>query len=209
MQSPGATLIEVFPDRPADGAARAFALSHLDAGRGPVLWVQDRLTRREAGDPYLPGLPTGFGLIRVDLGKPADVLWTMEQALACASLGGVLGEIWGETSAIDFTATKRLVLRAEARGIPCWLIRRAARADLSAARERWRIASRPSARHAEDTYAPGTPAWRATLFRARSRVPGTWDIGWSPVTGRTATPPPPAPASGPMNAPMNALARSA
>jgi protein ImuA len=173
-----ATLAEVFATQAADGAARAFVLSHLDPGRGPVVWAQDRLTRREAGEPCLPGLGTGFRLIRLDLGKPADVLWAMEQALECRELGAVLGEIWGETPVAGFTATKRLALRAEAHGVPCWLIRRAARPDLSAARERWRVASAPSLPHPDDDIAPGLPVWQAELFRARERPPGRWNLIW-------------------------------
>ena len=179
-----ATLVEVFATRAADGAARAFALSHLDPARGPVIWVQDRLTRHEAGEPYLPGLGAGFRLIRVDLGKSADVLWAMEQALECRGLGAVLGEIWGETAVASFTATKRLALRAETHGVPCWLIRRAARPDLSAARERWRVASAPSLPHPDDDIAPGLPVWQAELFRARGRQPGTWEMSWDSLSRR-------------------------
>jgi protein ImuA len=181
-----ATLIEVFAARPADGAARAFALSHLDPARGPVIWVQDRLTRREAGEPYLPGLPQGLSVIRVDVAKPVDVLWAMEQALGCRALGAVLGEVWGPAQAVDFTATKRLALRAEAHGVPCWLIRRAASPDLSAARERWRLAAMPSLPHPDDDIAPGLPVWRAELFRARGRSPGEWEMSWDRSTRRRA-----------------------
>jgi protein ImuA len=191
--APSATLIEVFPDRAADGAARAFALSHLDPARGPLLWVQDRLTLRESGAPYLPGLPPGLELIRLDLARPADVLWAMEQALGCTALGAVLGEIWGEAPVVDFTATKRLALRAESRGLPCWLIRRAAQPDLSAARERWRIRAAPSLPHPDDDRAPGAPVWHASLFRARTRPPGQWNVSWTPAAGRqVVTPPAPA-----------------
>lgn len=179
-----ATLVEVFATRAADGAARAFALSHLDPGRGPVMWVQDRQTRYEAGTPYLPGIGAGFRLIRVDLGKPADVLWAMEQALECRDLGAVLGEIWGEAPVAGFTATKRLALRAEAHGVPCWLIRRAARPDLSAARERWRVASAPALPHPDDDIAPGLPVWQAELFRARGRQPGRWEMSWDAASRR-------------------------
>lgn len=178
-----ATLAEIFPETATDGAAAGFALAHLRADKGPVLWIQDRLSRRETGRPYLAGMGARFEVILLEVGRPVDVLWAMEQGLSCTALGGVIGEIWGEAAAIDFTATKRLALRAEAQGTACWLIRRAARADLSAARERWRIASRPSSPHPEDPQAPGRPLWRATLFRARTRAPGTWDIGWSPATG--------------------------
>ena len=32
-----------------------------EPSRAPLLWVQDRVSRREAGRPYLPGLPYQFG----------------------------------------------------------------------------------------------------------------------------------------------------
>jgi protein ImuA len=177
-----ATLREVCAASAADGAVRAFVLSHLDPTNGPVLWAQDRITRREAGEPYLPGIGREFGLIRIDVNRPADVLWAMEQALECRSLGAVLGEIWGEAAVADFTATKRLALRAEAHGVPCWLIRRAARPDLSAARERWRVAAAPSLPHPDDDMAPGLPVWQAELFRARTRPPGRWEMSWNRLT---------------------------
>jgi acyl-CoA thioesterase-1 len=119
-----------------------------------------------------------------EIGKPADVLWAMEQALECRDLGAVLGEIWGEAPVAGFTATKRLALRAEAHGVPCWLIRRAARPDLSAARERWRVASAPALPHPDDDIAPGLPVWQAELFRARGRQPGRWEMSWDAASRR-------------------------
>ena len=143
---------------------------------GPVLWLQDRQSRQETGRPCLAGL--GFGgqidLLYLELNRPADVLWAMEEGLRCPSLGGVVAEVWGNPAVLDFTATKRLALRSEAQAVPAWLIRRAATADLSAARERWRVASLPSAPVPHDMRAPGAPLWRAELFRARWRTPGQW-----------------------------------
>jgi protein ImuA len=167
------TLAEVFAETAVDGAATAFALAHLDPGK-PLLWVQDRLSQRECGRPFPPGFAAPLPLIHVSVGKAADVLWTMEEALGCPALGGVLGEVWGDPAVLDFTATKRLALRAEAHGVAAWLIRRAAAPSLSAARLRWRIASLPATADPHDLRAPGTPVWRAELFRARWRKPGQW-----------------------------------
>jgi protein ImuA len=75
---------------------------------------------------------------------------------------------------LDFTATKRLAMRAEAADVACWLIRRAASPDLSAARDRWRIASLPSATHPHDAQAPGAARWALDLFRSRRTKPGKW-----------------------------------
>lgn len=169
----GPTLSEVFAPNAADAACVAFALARLPCGSPPLFWVQDRLSRQETGLPYLPGLP-GRAIIRVDVNRPRDVLWAMEEALKCASLGAVIGEVWGNPKVLDFTATKRLAMRAERYRVPCWLIRRAAAPDLSAARDRWRVTSLPSLSHPDDPKAPGDPRWRVELFRSRHRQPGTW-----------------------------------
>ena len=171
-----ATLAEIFPETAVDGAATAFALAHLRPGAGPVLWIQDRLSLRETGRPCLAGIcgTEGPHLLHLTVSRAVDVLWAMEEGLRCPSLGAVIGEVWGNAGALDFTATKRLALRSEAHGVPAWLIRRAATPDLSAARERWRLASLPSLPQPHDMRAPGLPLWRADLFRARWRNPGQW-----------------------------------
>lgn len=168
------TLREIFSETVTDGAALGFMLAQIDPAKGPVLWISDRLSRREAGVICLAGLPQGLDILRVDVSRPVDVLWAMEQGLGCGALGAVIGEIWGDPPALDFTATKRLALRAEAHAVPAWLIRRAAHANLSAARARWRLASLPSLPNPYDMHAPGTPLWHASLFRTRWGAPGDW-----------------------------------
>ncbi len=168
------TLAEVFADTSVDGAPTGFALAHIGTSSKPLLWIQDRMSRREAGRPFLAGFPVPLNIIHVQAGNATDVLWTMEQGLGCPALGGVIGEVWGDPARLDFTATKRLALRAEAHGVPAWLIRRAATASLSAARLRWRIASLPAAADPHDPRAPGQAMWRADLFRARWQQPGQW-----------------------------------
>jgi len=168
------TLSEAFPDTPADASAMAFALSRLPRTHAPILWVQDRLSRKEAGRPMLAGMSGDRPIIMVDLSRAADVLWAMEDGLRCRSLAAVIGEVWGDPPALDFTATKRLAMRAEAAQVSCWLIRRAASPDLSAARDRWRIASLPSAPHSHDPQAPGAARWSLDLFRSRRAKPGQW-----------------------------------
>lgn len=179
-----ACLSEVFAADPADAAAAGFVLARLGKVAGPILWVQDRLSRIEAGRPYLPGLAPGLTLLRVDVGRPSDVLAAMEDGLRCKALGAVIGEIWGSPAAVGFTASKRLALRSEAARLPCWLIRRACAPDLSAARERWRVATLPSAPHPDDPAAPGAPRWRAELFRSRFAPPGEWLAEQGPAEDR-------------------------
>lgn len=176
---PRATLVELFSGTATDGAATGFLMAQLGSGgRGPVLWVQDRLSRREGGRPYATGLAALLGrpveLLYLEVGRATDALWAMEEALGCPALSAVVGEVWGDPAALDFTATKRLALRAERGGVPAWLLRRSARPDLSAARERWRVAALPSPPDPDDAHAPGQPLWQAELFRARDRMPGAW-----------------------------------
>ena len=179
-------LHEAFSERPLDAAATGFVLAALPWDGAPILWVQDRLSRREGGRPYLPGagkpVPAA-PILRVEVSHPRDVLWAMEEGAACAGLGAVVGEIHGDPAVLDFTATKRLALRAEASGVPVWLIRAGGAAGLSAARERWRIGASPSAPHPHDPHAPGAPAWEAELFRAAGRPPGRWEARHEPGLG--------------------------
>ncbi len=168
------TLRELFCERATDGAALGFMLAQIDIAQGPVLWISDRLSRKEAGVICLAGLPHGIDILRVDVSRPVDVLWAMEQGLGCRSLSAVVGEVWGDPPQLDFTASKRLALRSEAHGVPAWLLRRAAQANLSAARARWRLASLASLPNPHDMHAPGRPLWQAELFRARWGTPGAW-----------------------------------
>ena len=165
-----ARLAEAFSPHPTDGAGTGFVLAHLKPAGRPFLWITDRLSLTEMGEPY--SVPQPF--IRARLSKPADVLIAAEEGLRCGALSAVVAEIWGNPKALDFTATKRLAMRAETAGIPCWLVRHGARTDLSAARERWRLRSLPSLPLADDAKAPGPALWHAELFRSRDRRPGQW-----------------------------------
>ncbi len=182
-----AALHEAQAPRPLDASATAFvlaALSDLMAETGaPILWVQDRLSRREGGRLYLPGAGKPMPrapILRIEVSHPRDVLWAMEEGATCPGLAAVVGEIHGDPAVLSFTATKRLALRAEASGVAVWLIRSGGGSGLSAARERWRIGARPSAAHPFDPGAPGAPVWDAELLRARGRPPGRWEARHEP-----------------------------
>lgn len=174
-------LSEAFGAHPLDGAAAGFVLAALPVGR--VLWVQDRLSRAETGAPFLPGV--GRALLRLELGRAQDVLAAMEDGLRSIALAGVVGELYGSPRALDFTASRRLALRAEAAGLPCWLIRHAAPvADASAARMRWRLAALASLPDPDDPAAPGLPRWRAELFRGRGLPASVWEMRHDRAAGR-------------------------
>jgi protein ImuA len=129
----------------------------------------------ESGRIHPAGLPSK-DLIHVETRDARDALWAMEEGLRCTGLSCVIGELWGDPKALDFTATRRLAVAAERSGVPCWLVRLGGMPNLSGARMRWRIASVPSLLNPFDTRAPGAAAWDADLFRARGRPPGRWNI---------------------------------
>lgn len=178
------TLSEVFTTSAMDAGSIGFVLAHLKCDQSPLLWVQDRLSQKEAGHPYIAGMRPSPRIIRVSVSRPVDVLWAMEQGLYCTALSGVIGEVWGDPPALSFTASKRLALRAEANKTPCWLIRRAASPTLSAARDRWQVASLPSSFNPYDAQAPGAPRWKATLFRSRNTRTGEWVASYDRTTDR-------------------------
>src|SRR5690606_14389285 len=94
--------------------------------------------------------------------------------LRCRELACVIGEIAGNPRALDFTASRRLSLMAEKHGVPLFLVRLDAARDLSSARMRWQVRSAPSLPPRWNADAPGSPAWRAELFRSRAHAPGEW-----------------------------------
>jgi len=171
---PGPTLSELFAVHPRDGGWAGFLLAQLDTEK-PLLWVQERMAILESGRIHPPGLPSQ-SLVHVEARDARDALWAMEEGVRCAALSAVIGELWGDPRALDFTATRRLAMAAERSGVPCWLVRLGGTANLSGARMRWRIASAPSLFNGLDPRAPGRPAWDAELFRSRASPPGRWSI---------------------------------
>jgi protein ImuA len=163
----------------ASGAALALALAldGLDAAeeRG-LLWVQDKAAMRLTGRPYRAGLPRAVRsrVIHVAAATPEAALFALEEGLRCRELACVIGEIVGNPKALDFTASRRLALAAERHGVPLFLVRLDAARDLSAARMRWQVRAAPSPSPRWNVQAPGLPAWRAELFRARAHPPGEW-----------------------------------
>ena len=168
------TLSELFATHPRDGGWAGFLLAHLPTEK-PLLWVQDRMAILESGRVHPPGLPNQ-NLIHVEARDAKDALWAMEEGVRCSCLAAVIGEIWGDPRALDFTATRRLAVASERSGTPCWLVRLGGTANLSGARMRWRIGSAASLANPLDPRAPGSPAWEADLFRARGHPPGRWHL---------------------------------
>ncbi|EGD58754.1 hypothetical protein Y88_0812 [Novosphingobium nitrogenifigens DSM 19370] len=176
--------VEIFASADeASGAGLALAFA-LDAAREsadhrPWLWVQDKTAIRLSGRPYRPGLPEGLRhrLLHVAADRPEDALFALEEGLRCRDLAFVIGEIAGNPTSLDFTASRRLSLAAEKHGVPLWLVRLSARHDLGSARMRWDVDSVSSPPPRWNRDAPGAPCWRARLFRAHTFQPGQWVLG--------------------------------
>ena len=138
--------------------------------------VQDAAARRLGGRPYRPGLPEPLRhrLVHVAAKTPEDLLFALEEGVRCRDLAFVIGELAGNPRALDFTASRRLSLAAEKHGVPLVLVRLDAARDLSSARMRWQVRSAPSLPPRWNADAPGSPAWRAELFRSRAHAPAVW-----------------------------------
>ena len=168
------TLSELFAASPRDCGWAGFLLPQINRSK-PVLWVQERMAILESGRIHPPGLGRAE-ILHVEARDARTALWAMEEGVRCSGLSAVIGELWGDPAALDFTATRRLAVASERSQVPCWLVRLGGNANLSGARMRWRIASAPSLLNPLDARAPGLPAWDAELFRARGSPPGRWSI---------------------------------
>jgi protein ImuA len=164
----------LFAASPRDSGWAGFLLPQIDRSK-PVLWVQERMAILESGRIYQPGLGS-LDLVHVEARDARAALWAMEEGVRCSALSAVIGELYGDPAALDFTATRRLAVASERSNVPCWLVRLGGTANLSGARMRWRIASAPSLANPLDVRAPGLPVWDAELFRARGAQPGRWIV---------------------------------
>lgn len=167
-------------------------LTHiLRLHEGVVLFAVPALHRFREGALYPPGL-TGFGcdpdrLIQVSVKKSQNVLWTLEEGLENAAVSAVIGILPGNDRIYDFTASRRLAMRASENGATALLLRDQHDAGLSTAAEtRWSIAAAPN----EVRAGPGVmgrpgfeaPQWRVRLMKSKRGAPGSWRVVWDHET---------------------------
>jgi protein ImuA len=205
LATPRGSLHEVFADSVRDsGAALGFALaqarSQIDASRPAVLFMQLQADALEVGLPYALGLQSfGFDPERLVFVRPqtiTELLWAVEEAIACRAVAAVVADIVQPHKALDFTASRRLSLRAAASGASVFLVRYARDREATAARYRWKIVPHLSSDPPFDDRAPGPPRWRVTLEKGslgkrRNATPAgdeylvDWtDNGFSPADDR-------------------------
>lgn len=175
---PAGVLTEVFADEQRDsGAALGFSLGLarglLSGRRSALIVLQLADEAQEMGVAYGSGL-SHFGLDpeRVVLARPKtiiELLWAMEEAIACRSVAAVIADIGSRHKALDFTASRRLSLRSASAGASVFLVRYLREREASAAKYRWRVTPAPSGAVPFDARAPGPPRWQARLEKGRLR----------------------------------------
>jgi protein ImuA len=172
LSTPRGYVHEVFADTLTNtGAAFGFALAQartmLVHERPGLLILQLKSDMQEIGLPYALGFRTfgleaaAFVLIRTD--TITEMLWAMEEAIACRAVGAVVADVAYPNKALDFTVSRRLALRTAASGASVFLVRYARDREATAARYRWRVEPQISEPHPFDDRAPGQPRWRLTL----------------------------------------------
>jgi protein ImuA len=176
LQIPAGTLSEVFASGKQDGGAAlgfslALARGLLTRNRPGLIVLQLADDAQKMGLPYGPGL-AHFGLAPDQLvfSRPktiVELLWAMEEAIACRAVAAVVADIAGFHKALDFTASRRLSLRSAASGAGTFIVRYTGQREASAARFRWNIAPALSDPLPFDDRAPGSPRWRAVLEKGR------------------------------------------
>jgi len=178
LQIPIGALSEVFASDKQDSATAlgfslALARGLLTENRPGLIVLQLVEEAQKMGVPYGPGL-THFGVNSDQLvfARPqsiVELLWAMEEAIACRAVAAVVADIASFQKALDFTASRRLSLRSAASGTGTFLIRYTEQREASAARFRWSISPAISGPMPFDARAPGPPRWRAVLEKGRLR----------------------------------------
>jgi protein ImuA len=188
-------LHEFLPATPGDIAALAgFSLGVLAQilrmHAGFVLLALPSFHALREGAFYPVGL-TALGcdpdrLVQLRAPKSENVLWAMEEGLENPALAAVVGVLPGNDRAYDFTASRRLAMRAAASGVTALLIRsQRAPGEATAAQTRWSIAAAPSeARAWAGGRMPGlgAPQWQVELTKSKSGALGEWRVRWDDET---------------------------
>ncbi len=186
---PGGLLQEIFTDAVRNGGASlGFALGQaktlLTPKRVAVLYLQLASDAQFFGLPYGPGLMSfGFDpsqLVIVRTREMKDFLWVAEEALACRAVAGIVADIGGVPELLDFTASRRLSLRAVENGTSLFLLRYGIAREASAAHLRWHLTPQRSGRRLFDERAPGAPHWSLKLEKGKaSQHNFEWPLEWT------------------------------
>ena len=185
----GGLVQEVFTDTVRNGGASlGFALGQgrklLSARRPALIYLQLVRDGQFFGLPYGPGLVSfGFdpaSLVLVRAADMGELLWTAEEALCCGAVAAIVADIGAVPAPLDFTASRRLSLRAGESGTSLFLLRYGTGREASAAHLRWHLTPQRSARHGFDAKAPGAARWQVRLERGTTiKRQGEWLLEWT------------------------------
>jgi len=194
---------EFIPATPADfPAALGFMLcllqraAHLDTKSDtPILWCHILGHADFPSLPYLPGLSMGgtsaprFLTVSTRLEK--DMLWALEEGLSMTKSPLIVGVNARSEKIYDFTASRRLSLRAARNNCRLFLLRPHTAAagseqgSSTTAATRWQISPRPSrAVTYKNAHTPtmGLPTWQVNLTRCKGGKTGNWILEWDHET---------------------------
>lgn len=180
---------EVFADENRDaGLSLGFALGQstglVTPRRPSIFYIQLAADAQTFGLPYGPGL-SWFGLepARLTMVRVADMtefLWAAEEVISCRSVSSIIADVRGEPKLLNFTASRRLSLRASASGVSMFLLRYGHGRESSASHLRWRLLPQKSGRHLFDERGLGAARWR--LLLEKGRIAGNqveWLLEWT------------------------------
>ena len=176
LSTPAGALHEVYAyEHRQSGVAFGFTLGLaqrlLGGGRRALLYLQLASEAQELGLPYGLGL-SSFGIDpdTLVIGRPqtpVELLWALEEAIACRAVAGVIADVASYPKALDFTASRRLSLRTAASGTSAFLIRYGTGREASAAKLRWHVTPVLSAADRWDPAAPGLPRLAVEIEKRR------------------------------------------
>jgi len=178
-------LHEVFSAEPGfETTAAGFAvlLARRATQERTLLWIRQDFVALEAGEIFSSGLlELGIDPARVLLFRAAhveDALRAAGEGLACASLGAVALETWGESRLLDLSLSRRLTLAAAKENVTILQVRHHATPATSAAETRWCV-------RAAKTFGEnwGRPVFDASLVRNRHGITGQWVMEWNADDG--------------------------
>lgn len=184
LSTPAGVLHEVFADETRhSGTALGFALGLakglIGADRHALIYLQLHNEAQEFGLPYGVGV-NSYGLdpeqiVIGRIGTLPDLLWALEEAIACRAVAGVIVDINGNPKILDFTVSRRLSMRAAAAGTSAFIVRYGQNREASAAKLRWRVSPFLSAEAEFDASSPGPPRFTVDIEKCRlgSRTQGT------------------------------------
>lgn len=177
-------LHEIAPVTDGDlGAASGFswALAARAAANGrDMLWIKTDFATIEGGDIYGPscdlfGLPLRQ-LLMLNVTRPIDALWAMEEALKSRALACVVAELPNNGTPADLTVTRRLTLAAQKGGGFGFLFRHRPSPFSSSAETCWEIATAPGV---TDRFGGlGRTVLMLSLIKNRHGRTGRWHVAW-------------------------------